>query len=113
MSVKVKVDQGEVVVNRILQVVGEPDSYVQVFEVDCASKYARPLQALGERDCELMLFADEHTRSVREAARGRPTRIEFSGLYPNTSMIVDGGRYTWRVVLYVEDSAHHAERYQA
>lgn len=73
-----------------------------VMEIDCYSKYARIHVVTDDEEAPVRigLYADEHTLRIDKSCQGKPTRITLPPITAPWEVIVDGGRYVYRVVAW-------------
>lgn len=92
-----KVKQGSVIISDVDMIIDHED--VKIIHVDCASKYfeASGYPGYGNEAPELHLWAGE--RTLKSRAVTEPSKIIFEEL-PGWQMIISGGKYSRRVVLY-------------
>lgn len=71
-----------------------------IWEVDCRSKYAEPILAIGSHDAELRLVPSQHTLGLLNKG-GAQTVITVP--FPDEdiwSVHTDGGRYSFQLIMY-------------
>lgn len=90
------VEQGQIII--------EPDEphlvlaarRVQVWNIECASKYADITLGGSDDEVSVYLWADERTLRYDESTDA-PTVVRFKRF--GDMSLVDGGRYSWRLVM--------------
>ena len=97
---KMRVTQGQIVINEVVQVVDNPDC--RVYHADLASKYPLLLAAssYGEGKIErgVSLIATDETLGAR--ANVGPSEIMFELPDSDWQVIADSGRYSVQICLY-------------
>lgn len=119
---KIVVHPGTIIINEICQFVDKP--YLKVFYIECKSKYAEilstgyiyttPDDKNALRKFDLNLNRSDRTLYI-DPSTNMTTQIVFEDFVkgPDWRIMAEGGRYSFRVILYKEDHNSFKELWRA